>query len=78
MSDHFMHAFCTGELCSGRVSIKLLPYYTFLENILVEGKVKNKHPPVNERKSSYTHIPTTKNIHFYAPEGASGGILEAY
>ena len=38
MSDHFMHAFCTGELCSGRVSIKLIPYNTFLENILGEGK----------------------------------------
>ena len=33
MSDHFRHAFCTGELCPGLVSIKLLPYYTFLENI---------------------------------------------
>ena len=38
MYDHLMHAFCTGELCSGRVSIKLLPYYTFLENILAEGE----------------------------------------
>ena len=48
-----MHAFCIGELCSGRVSMKLLPYYTFLENILVEGKARNKHRPVNEAKSSY-------------------------
>ena len=31
MSDHFMHAFCTGELCSGRVSVKLFLYYTFLK-----------------------------------------------
>ena len=23
ISDHLMHAFCTGELCSKRVSIKL-------------------------------------------------------
>ena len=29
MSDHFYNAFCVGELCSRRVSIKLLPYYTF-------------------------------------------------
>ena len=28
----------TGELCSTRVSIKSLPHYTFLENILVGGK----------------------------------------
>ena len=54
MSDHFMLAFCTGELCPGQVSIKLLPYYTFLENILVEDKDKNKHRPVNER---YVCIP---------------------
>ena len=52
MSDHFMHAFCTGELCSGRVSIELLPYYTFSENVLIEGEARNKHHPVNERKSS--------------------------
>ena len=51
---HFMHAFCSDELCSGRVSIKLLPYYTFLENILLEGRTRNKHPPVSERKSSYS------------------------
>ena len=36
MYDHFLHAFSTGELCSGRVSIKLLPYYTFSENISSE------------------------------------------
>ena len=53
MSDHFMHAFSTGELCSGIVSIKLLPYYNCLENILVEGKARNKHRPVNKRESSY-------------------------
>ena len=57
MSDHFMHAFCTGELCPGRVSVKLLPYYTctFLENILVKGKTRN-YCPVNERKSSYISL----------------------
>ena len=27
MSDHIMHAFRTCELCSGRVSVKLLSYY---------------------------------------------------
>ena len=53
MSDHFMHAFFTGELCSGRVGMKLFPYNTSLENILVEGMARNKHHPVNERKSSY-------------------------
>ena len=42
------------EFCSGRVSIKLLRYYTFVENILVEGEARNKHGPVNERKSGYT------------------------
>ena len=52
MSDHVMHAFCTGELCSGPLSMKLLPY-TFLENILVKGKARNKHRQVNKRKSSY-------------------------
>ena len=50
------NAFCTCELCAGRVSIKLLPQYTFLENIPVEGKARNKHCPVNERKSSYNNI----------------------
>ena len=54
MSDHFMHAFRTGELCSGRVSINLLQYCTFLENILIEGKARNKNHPVSERKSSHT------------------------
>ena len=54
ISNHLVHAFCTGELYSIPVSTKLLPLYTFLENILVEGKAKNKHCPVNERKSSYT------------------------
>ena len=49
-------AFCTGELRAGRVSIKLLPQYTFLENILVEGKARNKHCQVNERKSSYNNV----------------------
>ena len=34
---------CTGELCSSRVSIKLLPHYNFIENKLVEGKARNKH-----------------------------------
>ena len=53
MSDHFVLASCTDELCSGQVSIKLLQYYTFSGNILVEGKARNKHRPVNERKSSY-------------------------
>ena len=42
MSNHFMHAFCTGEFSSRGVSMKLLPYYTFLENILVEDKARNK------------------------------------
>ena len=51
--DHPVQAFCPGELCSTRVSIKLLPHYTCLENMLVEGKARNKHRPVNERKSSY-------------------------
>ena len=37
----------------GRVSIKLLPFYTSLENILVKGKAINKHGPVDERKSRY-------------------------
>ena len=53
MSDHFVHAFYIGELFPCRVSIKQLSYYTFLENILVEGKARNKLRPVNERKSSY-------------------------
>ena len=44
---------CTGELCSTRARIKLLPHYTVLDYILVEGKARNKHRPVNERKSSY-------------------------
>ena len=35
------------------MSIKLSPHYTFLENILVEGKARNKHRPNNDRKSSY-------------------------
>ena len=48
-----MQTFCTGKLCYMRVSIKLLPQYTFLENILVEGKARNKLRPVNERKLSY-------------------------
>ena len=42
----------TNQFCSTRVSIKLLPHYTFYENILVEGKARNKHRPVNEMKSS--------------------------
>ena len=53
-SDHLVQAFCTGELCSRRVSIKLLPHYTFFENILIKGKARNKYRPVNKRKSSYT------------------------
>ena len=48
MSDRFMHAFSTDKLCFGHVSVTLLPYYTFVENILVEGKARNKHRPVNE------------------------------
>ena len=38
------------------MSIKLLPNYTFLENILIEGKARNKQRPVNEKKSSYTSL----------------------
>ena len=52
-SSHLAHTFCTGELCSTRASINLLPQFTFLENILVEGWVWIKHRPDNERKSSY-------------------------
>ncbi|MEW8548472.1 MAG: hypothetical protein AB2693_33635, partial [Candidatus Thiodiazotropha sp.] len=36
-------------------SLKSLPHYTFLKNKLVEGKVRNKHRPVNERKSDNTN-----------------------
>ena len=36
------------------MNIKLLPHYTFIENILVEGKARNKYHPVNKRKSLYT------------------------
>ena len=56
-SGHLMQAFCIGEFCSGSVSTKLLTHYTFLENILIKGKARNKHRPVNERKSSYTMQP---------------------
>ena len=55
-SDHLVHAFCTDEFCSTRVSIKLLPHYTFLENVLVGGKARNKHCQVNVRKSSYKWV----------------------
>ena len=53
MSDHFMQDFYTRELSSGRVSIKLLLYDTFLENLPVEDKARNKGHPVNEGKSRY-------------------------
>ena len=46
-----IRAFGTGELCSMWESKNLLPHYTFLESILVEGKARNKHSPVKERKS---------------------------
>ena len=49
-----MHTFCIVELPFGRVSIKLFAHYNFLENILVEGKARNRHCPVNERKPRYT------------------------
>ena len=41
MSDHFMDAFSTGKLCSGRISIKLLLYNTFSENIRKESPEMN-------------------------------------
>ena len=56
LSDHLAHAFWTGELYSAPVSIKLLPHYTFYENIPVEGKARNKLRPVNETKSSYIKL----------------------
>ena len=46
-SDRFVHAFCTGKLCSTRVGIKLLPH---------EGKARHKHRPVNERKPAYIQL----------------------
>ena len=55
VSDHLMHAFYTDELCSTPVSTNLLLHYTFLEKKLAEGKARNKHCPVNERKSSYIY-----------------------
>ena len=65
MYDHLVHAFYTGELCSGRVSVKLLPYFTFFENILVEGKAINKNFPVKERKLSFNteSAKKKKNLH---------------
>ena len=54
--DHLVLAFCTSELRSTRVSIKLLPHYAFLENKLAKGKARNKHCPVNERKSMYISV----------------------
>ena len=73
-SDHLVHAFCTDELCSTRVSIKSSPHYTFVENILVEGKARNKHRPVNERKSSYI---SSSFLHSFLPLGLNhGNIVE--
>ena len=43
-------------LCDGQGAVSraiLSPWQVLLENILVEGKARNKHRPVNWRKSSY-------------------------
>ena len=53
-SSHLVQAFCTGEPCFTRVSIKLLPHYTLLENKLVEGEARKLLRPLNDRKSSFT------------------------
>ena len=55
ISDHLVHAFCTSELCSTRVSMKLLPHYTFLENKLAEGNARNKH---RYTKAIMLNVPT--------------------
>ena len=52
--------FCTDEICYTQVSIKFLLHYPFLENIL-EGKARNKHRPVKERKSRNTQLTKAYN-----------------
>ena len=61
------HVFCTGELCSGRVSIKLLPYYTFfLENKLVEGKEKSTAQSTKGNRAKWTGIERQILSHYHS------------